>query len=92
MTDTANNTKNKARSLVGLVVGNKMNKTATVLINRRTKHPVYGKYITRSSRFHVHDENNECKIGDKVMIAAGRPLSKTKSWMLLQVIERAEQP
>lgn len=90
MAEAASNPKSKARSLVGQVVGNKMDKTATVLINRRTKHPMYGKYITRSSRFHVHDENNECKIGDKVMIAACRPLSKTKSWMLLQVMERAE--
>lgn len=80
----------KARSLSGLVVSDKMEKTATVLVNRRIRHPVYGKYITRSSRFHVHDEKNECKSGDKVMIAACRPRSKTKSWRLLGVIERAE--
>lgn len=90
MADTTSNDNNSLRSFIGLVVSNKMHKTATVQINRRIKHPVYGKYITRRARFHVHDENNECNIGDQVMVAACRPLSKTKSWRLLQIVQRAE--
>lgn len=81
----------KARSLLGTVVAGRMEKTITVLINRRIRHRLYGKYITRSSRFHVHDEDGECRVGDKVMIAACRPLSKTKSWRLLRIVERAER-
>ena len=90
MADEQSGEKNKIQSLVGLVVGDKAHKTIDVLINRRIKHPAYGKYITRRARFHAHDENNECKIGDKVMIGASRPLSKTKSWKLLKIMERAE--
>lgn len=78
----------KQRVLTGRVVSDKMDKTVTVVIDRLVKHPMYGKYVRRSSKFHVHDENNECKVGDKVTIQQCRPLSKTKSWMLAEVVER----
>lgn len=80
-----------ARTATGKVVSNKMDKTVTVLIERRVKHPIYGKYITRSSKIHAHDEANECNIGDLVTISETRPLSKTKSWTLLRVEESASQ-
>jgi small subunit ribosomal protein S17 len=67
-----------------------MNKSISVLIERRVKHAIYGKYITRSSKLHAHDESNECKIGDVVTIQETRPLSKTKSWTLVKIEERAE--
>ena len=68
------------RTLTGKVVSNKMDKSITVLIERRVKHPVYGKYITRSTKLHAHDENNVCKEGDVVTIAECRPISKRKRW------------
>ncbi len=77
------------RTLTGKVVSNKMDKSITVLIERRVKHPVYGKYITRSTKLHAHDENNVCKEGDTVTIAECRPISKTKSWALVEVVETA---
>ncbi len=80
-----------ARTVTGRVVSNKMDKTVTVLIERRVKHPVYGKYITRSSRVHAHDENNECGMGDKVTVAETRPISKSKTWTLLKIEESATQ-
>ena len=80
----------KSKSTVmGTVVSDKMNKSITVLIERRVKHPVYGKYMTRSSKLHVHDENNESRAGDKVEIVECRPMSKTKAWNLVRVVERA---
>ncbi|MEJ2630581.1 MAG: 30S ribosomal protein S17 [Acidihalobacter sp.] len=78
------------RSVVGRVVSDKMDKTATVLIERMVRHPVYGKYIRRSTKLHVHDEDNSCRIGDTVRISEARPLSKTKSWTLVEVVERAQ--
>ncbi len=78
----------KIRTLDGMVVSDKMNKTVTVLLERQVKHPLYKKYIKRSTKLHVHDENNECSIGDKVAIRECRPISKTKSWQLVKVIER----
>jgi small subunit ribosomal protein S17 len=78
-----------ARTATGKVVSDKMNKTITVLIERRVKHPVYGKYLMRSSKIHAHDENNECKIGDLVTVCETRPLSKSKTWKLLSIDERA---
>ncbi len=78
----------KIRTLHGMVVSDKMNKTVTVLLERQVKHPLYKKYIKRSTKLHVHDENNECSIGDKVAIRECRPISKTKSWQLVEVIER----
>ncbi len=75
-------------TVMGTVVSDKMNKSITVLIERRVKHPVYGKYMTRSSKLHVHDENNESRAGDKVEIVECRPMSKTKAWNLVRVVER----
>lgn len=80
---------NTKRTLTGTVVSDKMDKSITVLIERRVKHPIYGKYMTRSTKLHVHDENNECRAGDKVEIVECRPISKTKAWNLVRVIERA---
>ena len=77
------------RTLIGSVTSDAMNKSITVTIERRIKHPVYGKYIRRSSKLHVHDENNECSKGDVVMIEQCRPMSKTKSWRLVEVVEKA---
>ena len=78
----------KIRTLQGKVISNKMNKTATVKLERHVKHPLYKKYVRRSTNLHVHDENNECSIGDKVSIQECRPISKTKSWRLVEIIER----
>ena len=77
------------RSQIGRVISDKMDKTITVMIERRVKHPLYGKFIRRSTKLHVHDENNECKTGDTVEIRECRPMSKTKSWTLVRVVERA---
>ncbi|MDG2271852.1 MAG: 30S ribosomal protein S17 [Halioglobus sp.] len=81
----------RVRLATGKVVSNKMDKTITVLIERREKHPVYGKYMTRSSKIHAHDESNQCAIGDTVTVAECRPLSKTKTWKLLEVVVSASQ-
>jgi small subunit ribosomal protein S17 len=78
------------RSQVGRVVSNKMDKTVTVRLERLVKHPLYGKYIRRSSKVHAHDENNECNEGDTVRISQSRPLSKTKSWQVVEIVERAQ--
>lgn len=78
-----------ARTLTGKVVSDKMDKTITVKIERRVKHPVYGKIITRSSKIKAHDESNQGSIGDVVTIKETRPLSKTKSWALVEVVEKA---
>jgi len=80
-----------ARNLTGRVVSNKMDKTVTVLIERRVPHPLYKKYVRRSTRLHAHDEKNECREGDTVMIEQSRPLSKTKAWRLVKIIERGEE-
>jgi small subunit ribosomal protein S17 len=77
------------RTLIGTVSSDKMNKSITVMIERRVKHPIYGKFIKRSTKLHVHDENNECGMGDTVVIEQCRPLSKTKSWRLVKVLEKA---
>ena len=77
------------RSVTGRVVSNKMDKSITVLVERKVKHPVYGKFIGRSTKLHAHDENNECKEGDLVQIEECRPLSKSKSWRLVKVLEKA---
>jgi small subunit ribosomal protein S17 len=81
----------RTRVATGKVVSNKMDKTVTVLLERRVKHPVYGKYITRSSKIHAHDENNQCNIGDTVTVAETRPISRSKSWKLLEIVESAIQ-
>jgi small subunit ribosomal protein S17 len=81
----------RARTVTGKVVSNKMDKSITVLIERRVKHPVYGKYVTKSSKIHAHDANNDCGIGDTVTVKEGRPISKTKTWSLISVDEKAVQ-
>ena len=82
-------TEKKARTLSGKVVSDRMDKTVTVLIERRVKHPVYGKIINRSTKIKAHDEQNQCRIGDMVTIAETRPISKSKSWTLVDVVVRA---
>lgn len=77
------------RTISGKVVSNKMDKSIVVLVERKIKHPVYGKFVKRSSKLHAHDEANECRIGDTVTIKQTRPISKTKSWALESVDERA---
>lgn len=84
-------TEKLARTLTGKVVSDKMDKTITVLIERRVKHPIYGKYVSKSSKLKAHDENNESKMGDIVTIAESRPLSKSKSWALVKIEERATE-
>ena len=79
------------RIQTGSVVSDKMDKSATVLIERRVKHPVYGKFMKKSTKLHIHDENNECGIGDTVQITECRPISKTKSWKLVKVVEKANE-
>ena len=81
----------RTRTEVGRVTSNKMQQTATVLVERRIKHPIYGKYMRRSKKYHVHDENNELNIGDMVQIKECRPLSKTKSWTLDKVLVAAAE-
>jgi len=77
------------RSLSGRIVSDKMDKTVTVLVERKVKHPLIGKVIRRSNKFHAHDESNECKVGDLVIIEESRPLSKTKTWRVSKVVEKA---
>ena len=82
--------RNLRKTRVGLVVSNKMDKTIVVAIEDNVKHPVYGKIIKRTLKVHAHDENNECSIGDKVEVMETRPLSKTKRWRLVEIIEKAK--
>ena len=77
------------RTLTGTVTSDKMDKTVTVLVERRVKHPLYGKYVVESKKYHAHDEANECGVGDTVEIAETRPLSKTKSWKVTRILEKA---
>ena len=80
---------NLSRTLTGKVVSDKMNKTITVLVERKVKHALYGKIMVRSKKYHVHDENNEFHAGDTVIIEECRPLSKTKAWRVIKVMEKA---
>ncbi len=82
--------RNLRKERVGLVVSNKMDKSVIVQIDHREKHPIYGKFVKRRSRFVAHDENNDCNIGDTVLIGETRPLSKNKCWRLVEIIERAK--
>ena len=77
------------RTLVGKVVSDKRNKTVTVMIERRVMHPIYGKIMIKTSKYHAHDENGEYKMGDLVEIAESRPLSKTKSWVVTRLVQKA---
>jgi small subunit ribosomal protein S17 len=78
------------RALTGRVVSDKMDKTVTVLIERRVRHPLVGKIVTRSRKYHAHSENNEYKLGDLVMIQETRPISKTKAWKVVKLVEKAK--
>jgi small subunit ribosomal protein S17 len=82
--------RNLRKERTGVVVSNKMDKSIVVLIERRFKHPVYGKYVKKSNKFVAHDEKNDCNIGDTVRIMETRPLSKNKNWRLVEIIERAK--
>ncbi len=79
----------RLRILIGRVISDKMDKTITVRVERTLKHPLYKKYIRRSTKLHAHDEENSCRVGDKVSIEECRPISKTKSWRVQEVLERA---
>ncbi|EPR68777.1 30S ribosomal protein S17 [Cyclobacterium qasimii] len=81
--------RNLRKERIGKVVSNKMDKSITVAIERRVKHPIYGKFVGKTTRFMAHDENNDCKQGDLVKISETRPLSKSKRWRLVEIIERA---
>jgi len=78
------------RERIGRVVSNKMQKSITVAVNRQVKHPIYGKFITKTSKLMAHDENNDANIGDTVRIMSTRPLSKNKSWRLVEIVEKAK--
>ena len=80
--------KKNVRTLTGKVVSDKMDKTVVVLVERKVKHPLYGKVIRRSNKFHAHDENNEFAVGDVVTISESRPLSKTKTWVVSTLVEK----
>ena len=82
--------RNLRKERVGIVVSNKMEKTIVVAVKWKEKHPIYGKFVNKTRKFHVHDEKNECGIGDTVRIMETRPLSKTVRWRLTQIIERAK--
>ncbi len=83
-------TRNARKERIGVVVSNKMDKSIVVRVERRLKHPKYGKFVKRSTKFMAHDEKNECQIGDTVRIMETRPLSKIKRWRLVEIIERAK--
>ncbi len=82
--------RNLRKERIGQVVSNKMEKTATVVVERRMKHPKYGKFVTKSKKYAIHDEKNECGIGDTVSIMETRPLSKNKRWRLVEILEKAK--
>ncbi|MBN1651343.1 MAG: 30S ribosomal protein S17 [Bacteroidales bacterium] len=82
--------RNLRKERTGLVVSNKMEKSITVVVERKEKHPIYGKFVKRTKKFIAHDDNNDCNIGDTVKIAETRPLSKNKRWRLVEILERAK--
>jgi small subunit ribosomal protein S17 len=82
--------RNLRKTRIGVVKSNKMAKTITVSVERKVKHPIYGKFVKKTSSFHAHDEKNECTVGDVVKIMESRPLSKTKRWRLVEVVEKAK--
>ena len=83
-----NSVRNRRKVRTGVVVGDRTDKTVTVLVERRLAHPLYGKQIKRSKKYHAHDESNECRVGDTVSIMETRPLSKTKRWRVVELLER----
>ena len=82
--------RNLRKERIGVVVSNKMDKTIVIAEKRKVKHPIYGKFVNKTTKFHVHDESNTCNIGDTVRIMETRPLSKSKCWRLVEIIERAK--
>lgn len=82
--------RNLRKERIGEVVSNKMDKTIVIAVKTKMKHPIYGKFVNKTSKFYAHDEKNECGIGDTVRIMETRPLSKTKKWRLVEIIERAK--
>jgi len=82
--------RNLRKTKTGVVSSNKMTKTITVAVERKVKHPIYGKFVKKTTKFHAHDEKNECTVGDVVKIMESRPLSKTKRWRLVEVLEKAK--
>ncbi len=82
--------RNLRKTRIGVVSSNKMTKTITVAVERKVKHPIYGKFVKKTTKFHAHDEKNECTVGDVVKIMETRPLSKTKRWRLVEVVEKAK--
>ncbi|QEC69429.1 30S ribosomal protein S17 [Panacibacter ginsenosidivorans] len=82
--------RNLRKTRTGVVSSNKMTKTITVAVERKVKHPIYGKFVKKTTKFHAHDEKNECAVGDVVKIMESRPLSKTKRWRLVEIVEKAK--
>ena len=89
MSESTGTDQKVVRTRIGRVVSNKMDKSITVMVERRVKHPLYGKYITRSTKLHAHDETNECGVGDVVVVEQSRPISKNKAWRLVKILEKA---
>ena len=84
------NTRNVRRERIGVVVSSSMEKSIIITVNRKVKHPIYGKFVNKTSRFMAHDEENTCNVGDTVKISETRPISKSKRWRLIEIIERAK--
>jgi small subunit ribosomal protein S17 len=82
--------RNLRKTRIGVVTSNRMTKTITVAVERKVKHPIYGKFVKKTTKFHAHDEKNECSIGDVVEIMETRPLSKTKRWRLAEIVEKVK--
>lgn len=82
--------RNLRKTRIGVVSSNKMDKTVTVAVERKVKHPIYGKFVKKTTKFHAHDEKNECSIGDLVKIMETRPLSKTKRWRMVEIVEKVK--
>lgn len=82
--------RNLRKTRIGVVSSNKMDKTVVVAVERKVQHPIYGKFLKKTTKFHAHDEKNECNIGDTVRIMESRPLSKTKRWRLVEIVEKAK--
>ena len=89
-TNTATDTRNLRKTRIGVVTSNKMTKTITVAVERKVKHPIYGKFVKKTTRFHAHDEKNEASVGDVVRIMETRPMSKTKRWRLVEIVEKVK--
>ena len=89
-TTISEETRNLRKTRIGVVTSNKMTKTITVAVERKVKHPIYGKFVKKTTKFHAHDEKNEASIGDIVRIMETRPMSKTKRWRLVEIVEKVK--